>query len=234
MDVFKNLVVKTRSKYPGYRFSWEIYTEIILEKIAEKPYWLDIGAGSNIWIKEQPGAEFSVGLDIEKNAGLFIDNNTGAYVMATSENLPFKECSFNFITSRYTFEHLKIPEITLNEIHRVLKPGGTFMMQTTNRKNPAIFFARLIPFGIKKIIYKKIFKNIPSGTFKTFYRINTPEAIARQSGYLNLQKLILVEDLLCQSRFLYYASLSLFKIINKFQLDSIKNNIIAIYKKPGN
>jgi SAM-dependent methyltransferase len=231
LEVFKSLVERTKGKYPGYRFSWEIYTEIILEKIAEKPYWLDIGAGSNIWIKEQPGAEFSVGLDIEKNANSFVDNNTGAYVIATSESLPFKEGSFNFITSRYTFEHLEKPEISLKEIRRVLKPRGTFTMQTTNRKNPAIFFARLVPFRIKKIIYKKIFKNIPSGTFKTFYKINTPEAIARQSGYLNLQKLILVEDLLCQSRLLYYASLSLFKIINKFHLDSIKNNIIAIFKK---
>lgn len=95
-----------------------------------------------------------------------------------------------------------------------------------------ILFARLIPFKIKKTLFRKIFKNIPSGTFKTFYEMNTPEAIKTKSGSLRLHELLLVEDLLCQSRLLYSVSLILFKIINKFQLNSIKNNIIAIYKKP--
>ena len=231
MGIFESLVKKAKTRYPGFKFSWEIYTDIILENIAGKPYWLDIGAGSNLWIKEQPGAELAVGLDIEKRPELHLDNATGAYVIASSDDLPFKPESFGFITSRYTFEHLKYPEVALNEIHRVLRPRGTFLMQTTNIKNPGIFLARLIPFRIKKSLFRKVFKNIPSGTYKTHYRINTPAAIEKGSGLLKLSRIILVEDLLCQSRFLFYASLTLFRIIRKLRLDSFKNNIIAIYRK---
>ncbi|UCC80204.1 MAG: class I SAM-dependent methyltransferase [Candidatus Zixiibacteriota bacterium] len=234
MGVFENLVDKTKWRFPGFRFSWEIYTDIILENIADKPYWLDIGAGSNILIEEQPGAEFSVGLDILRHPELHVDHKTGAYVIADSGKLPLKNNSFNFITSRYTFEHLKNPGITLNEIFRVLKPGGTLAAQTTNKKNPLVLLARLIPFRIKKALLKRIFENTPSGTFKTYYRMNTPHTIESNPGSLRLHEIILVEDLLCQSRLLYSISLSIFRIIDKFHLGSFKNNIIVIYKKPEN
>ncbi|UCE66030.1 MAG: class I SAM-dependent methyltransferase, partial [Candidatus Zixiibacteriota bacterium] len=198
MGIFENRVKDTKARFPGYRFSWEVYTDIILDHITDKPYWLDLGAGSNILIKEQPGAEFSVGLDIVKLPEIYVDHKIGAYVIADSGKLPFINNSFNFITSRYTFEHLKTPEITLGEIYRVLKPGGTFVMQTTNKKNPLSLFSRLIPFMIKKALFRKVFKNVPLGTFKTRYEINTPATIKAKSGSLRLQELILIEDLLCQ------------------------------------
>jgi len=231
MDTFERLVEKTKKNFPGYKFSWEIYTDIILENIARKPYWLDIGAGANIWIAEQPGAEFSVGLDIERNPGLVLDNETGAFVNANSEILPFKDNSFDFITSRYTFEHLKSPEIVLDEIHRVLRPGGTFVMQTTNKNSPAVLFARLVPFRIKRAILRKLFREIPSGTYRAYYKINSPRAIKTGTGPLKLKKLILVEDIFCQSRFLYFLSNLVYNLINFLRLYSLRNNIIAVYKK---
>jgi SAM-dependent methyltransferase len=232
LGVFENLVERTKQRIPGYRFSWEIYTDIILENIADKPYWLDIGAGPNILIKEQPGAGFSVGLDIARDSDTYLDRNTGAYVIADSDKLPFKNSSYEFITARYTFEHLKNPDRALTEIHRVLKPGGVFAMQTTNKKSPLVFAARLIPFRIKRALIRKVFKGAPSDTFKTYYRMNTPQAIKSGSGHLDLHELILVEDLLCQSRPLYYMSMMISGFIEKLNLKSFKNNIIAIYKKP--
>lgn len=231
MAVFEKLVDKTKKRFPGYKFSWEIFTDIILQNIADKPYWLDIGAGPNILIEEQPGAEFSVGLDILRPPDLHVNFKSGAYVIADSGKLPFKGDSFKFITSRYTFEHLKNPEITLDEISTVLKPGGILAMQTTNKKSPLILLARLIPFRIKKALLGRIFKNTPSGTFKTFYRMNTPRAIESSPGALRMDKLLLVEDLLCQSRLLYSISLIIFRILDKFHLSAFKSNIIAIYKK---
>jgi len=231
MERFEKLVRKTKKKYPGYKFSWEIYTDIILENIARKPYWLDIGAGANIWITEQPGAELSVGLDIEKNPGMILDPTTGGFVIAASETLPFKDDSYEFITSRYTFEHLKSPEKTLREIHRVLKPGGTFVMQTTNKNSPAVLLARLVPFKIKKAILRKLFTEIPSGTYRAYYKINSPRSINTTQSPLKLKKLVLAEDIFCQSGFLYFLSNLVYNLINFLRLHSLRNNIIAVYKK---
>ena len=222
--------IRIKQNYPDYRFSWEIYTDIILENIAQKPYWLDIGAGNNIVIREQTGAEFSVGLDIARpNKNDLLENET--FCVALGENLPFKDNSFEFITSRYTFEHLKSPLNTLREIERILKPHGICVLQTTNRKSPYIAFSRLIPFEFKKRLFKSLFKDIPSGIFKTYYRLNTPRALRRNFGSLRLQKMILAEDYLCHNRFFFWFSFLVYKFMNALKLNTIKGNIIAIYFK---
>jgi SAM-dependent methyltransferase len=219
-----------KRRYPGYRFSWEIYTDIMLENVAGKPYWLDIGAGPNILIEEQPGFEFAVGLDIEKPDNAFVPRNS-VYCLADCTLLPFKAESFDFITSRFTFEHLAAPLTALHEVARVLKPRGLFALQTTNKRNPLVIVSRVIPFALKRIIFPVLFKDNPSGTFKTRYKMNTARDIPPAIGGLKLEKLILVEDILRHNPFLYFISSFVFRIIRLFRLDNLKGNIIAIYRK---
>lgn len=199
--------------------------------MANKPYWLDIGAGSNILIEEQPGAELAVGIDIEKPENPFHDGERSLYCLASAYHLPFKDDSFGFITSRYTFEHLESPEKALAEAARVLKPDGLFVMQTTNKANPLVQVSRLIPFPLKKRIFKRLFRDNPSGTFRTHYRINRPSVIKSTYGPLVLEKMITVEDPLCQSRLLYHFSMMIFRLIRFFRLESLKGNMIVLFRK---
>jgi SAM-dependent methyltransferase len=226
-NYYKSIILR---KYPNYRFSWEILTDIILQNLQSKPYWLDLGAGSNILIKEQPGAAFALGSDIQISDDIS-KLDLGPFCFSSVYYLPFKDISFDFITSRFTFEHLDEPERALDEIDRVLKPGGRVVIQTTNKCSPTILISRMIPFVIKRAIFKKIFKDNPSGTFKTFYRINYPTKFTATHGHLELEKLILNEDILCQSKFLFGVTYLLFRLIKLLGAAAISNNIIAIYRK---
>lgn len=236
MPDFAKYLPIIRVRYPDYRFSWEILTELILKHVASEPYWLDIGAGSNVLIEEQPGASFAVGLDIEKPVRFFVDSRS-SYCLAAAENLPFKNNSFDFITSRYTFEHLKHPDLALKQILRILKPGGTLVMQTTNVRNPIVCLARLIPLSIKKLLFKILKIETPSGVFKTYYRINKPIAIkpifgfAGINGKLKLNRLILVEDIICHSRILFTLTFQLYKLLRFLKSDSLMGNMIAVFEK---
>lgn len=50
-----------------------------------------------------------------------------------TEELPFRMNTFDFIIFNEVFEHLRInPILTLNEINRVLKPGGILLLTTPN------------------------------------------------------------------------------------------------------
>ncbi|MCD6163268.1 MAG: class I SAM-dependent methyltransferase [candidate division Zixibacteria bacterium] len=236
MYEFEKYLPKIKQKFPNYRFSWEILTDLMLEHTARKPYWLDIGAGANVLIEEQPGAEFGVGLDVEKPEKCFTDLKS-AYCVASIYNIPLADNTFDFITSRYTFEHLEYPQKAFTEVVRVMKPGGTFIMQTTNVLNPLLFAARFIPFPIKKVILKKIFKDNPSGIFKTHYKINTPSAVVSLANInrikkdLILEELILNEDILCQRKLLFTLTFQMYKLIRLFGADSLMGNIIAVFKK---
>jgi SAM-dependent methyltransferase len=223
-------IERIKSRFPGYKFSWEIYTEIILENVARKPYWLDIGAGPNILIEEQPGFEFAVGLDIQRPENAFAPNRS-AYCLADCAFLPFKHSSFDFITSRYTFEHLREPLAALGEVARILKPNGLFAMQTTNKNSPLVIISRMIPFGIKRRIFPVLFKDNPSGTYKAYYRINAPGTLPTRFEGLKLERLEMVEDIMRANPAFLFLSSMLYRLISLFRLESLKGNMIAIYRK---
>ncbi len=224
---YKKVIV---SAFPDYKFSWEIYTELILDKLKDDPIWLDLGAGTNIIIKEQPGARFALGIDQEMPDDVFTDDHA-AYCVADICRLPLKNDSFDFITSRFTFEHLADPETALIEAERVLRPGGIFIVQTTNCRNPLVLMARFIPYFIKKPLYRKLFGEPPSGIFKTHYKINTPRRLFRVVNGLRPKKLYLIEDILYGSKFLFYGSFLMYRLLRFFGLESFYGNMIAVYEK---
>ncbi|MCL4528425.1 MAG: class I SAM-dependent methyltransferase [Chloroflexi bacterium] len=63
-----------------------------------------------------------------KEAGVDIDFQQG-----NVSNMPFHENEFNFIICVLAFKNFKEPLKALEEMHRVLKPGGTALIMDLNR-----------------------------------------------------------------------------------------------------
>ena len=233
MDKFDKYLPVIKKFDPDYQFSWQISTDIIEDQIAQKPYLLDIGARDNIRLKIHHQAAFGVGLDLETEGEVYTDDHN-CFCKGSTYQIPFQANSFDFVTSRFTFEHLEYPDQALIEIARVMKPGGICLLETTNKNNPLLIAAGLIPFFIKKIIIKKIFKENPSGTYKTYYKINTPQAfnhIAAGIKNLKLEQLYVVNDVICESKILFTISFGLYKLIKLLSLKSLYGNILAVLRK---
>lgn len=106
---------------------------------SKKASVLDFGSGS--WhgpaaIAEE-GFEKVVGLDYfsEDHFRDFKENcnNPGvSLALNTSDKFPFEDESFDVITSSCVFEHIIYVDRILNEMDRVLKPGGTLMIHCPN------------------------------------------------------------------------------------------------------
>ena len=56
-----------------------------------------------------------------------------------SEQLPAEDESLDVVMSFDVFEHLPDTDGHLREVHRVLKPGGVYLMQTPNKWTNAVF-----------------------------------------------------------------------------------------------
>lgn len=54
------------------------------------------------------------------------------YQCHTAEQLPFEDHTFDVVCSFETIEHLDHPELFLQEIRRVLKPGGNIILSCPN------------------------------------------------------------------------------------------------------
>jgi len=233
LDKFDKYLPVIKKYEPGYKFSWQISTEIIENQLEHKPYWLDIGARNNNRLRVHPQAKFAIGLDPEAEGDVYTDSNN-TFCRGSVYELPFKGDTFDFITSRFVFEHLEHPKAAFEQIAASLKPGGLVMIETTNKNNPLIVAARLIPFAIKKVIIKHVFKDNPSGTYKTFYSLNTPKAIRQydfQAAGLKLEKLHVVNDIICESKILFTFSLGLYKFLKLFGFENLFGNLIIVLRK---
>lgn len=84
---------------------------------------LDAGCGSRPYESLFDGvAGRYVGLDVSPGEG--VD------VVGTAEELPFPDASFDCVLSSQVLEHVVDPRIVLQEMHRVLRPGGLALLST--------------------------------------------------------------------------------------------------------
>jgi SAM-dependent methyltransferase len=76
------------------------------------------------------------GVDIEKEAVAFCRaRRQGEFIEADLSKLPFSGQAFDLILFTNTIEHLEDPHPILNELTRVLKPGGKMLITTENCAN---------------------------------------------------------------------------------------------------
>lgn len=116
---------------------------------------LDVGCGDGTYTRRfAEGWERVTAVDVEPErlntfrtviAGTEMDLRVGVREMP-AEHLDLPNDAFDTVTTIEVLEHVKDLDLTLNEIHRVLIPGGRFLVTTPNRWFPfethGFFFLR--------------------------------------------------------------------------------------------
>jgi ubiquinone/menaquinone biosynthesis C-methylase UbiE len=108
-------------------------------------------------------------------------------------SLPFGSQSFDLVLASWLFEHLPQPAETLNEVRRVLKPGGAIIFITPNGRHPVSYMNRLLGRleGLQGVIVKQIYGREQEDTFTTYYRANTLKQISKLSLDAGLEQVVL-------------------------------------------
>lgn len=78
---------------------------------------LEIGGGKNVRY-------------CKNSTTLNLDSTINPDILASGYNLPFADNAFDTIIATEVLEHLKSPQLLINEIHRVLRPNGSFFLTT--------------------------------------------------------------------------------------------------------
>jgi uncharacterized protein (TIRG00374 family) len=114
-------------------------TDIITNILAMEKHdiLIDIGCGSGVQVKEigKMGYSLAIGIDINMNAIRFARERSlpdAEFIIADSQYLPIKSSRADKIICAEIIEHLKNPQLLVNEIGRVLKNGGTVVITTPN------------------------------------------------------------------------------------------------------
>lgn len=98
---------------------------------------IDLGCGDG-GILKYIGKQFPdtqlYGADLSKTGVALAKKNKGvkAKVVDFDQKLPYKSNFFNFILNQEVIEHLQDPDSFMEEMYRVLKPGGSLILTTPN------------------------------------------------------------------------------------------------------
>jgi SAM-dependent methyltransferase len=159
----------------------------------------------------------------------------GRVAMADLTQIPFKDGSFDLVTANMVVEHLSDPRRVLEEVRRVLRPGGRFLYHTPNRKAPAIRLANRTPETLKKKLVWLLERRQESDIFTTYYRMNTADdvrAIAHQTG-LKVEGLLELSSSAITYRLgpLAIPELVFLRLLESERLRHLRTNLIVTLKK---
>ncbi len=122
------------------------------------------------WAHEQGAAVF--GVDISeptvRQAGVEFPGAGLRAAVADVRSLPFRDGSFDAVYSMGTIEHFGDPQTALDEIYRVLRPGGRAVVGVPNRWDPflrpllAAFLqsVRLYGYGYERSFSRRAFRRM--------------------------------------------------------------------------
>jgi ubiquinone/menaquinone biosynthesis C-methylase UbiE len=224
--------------YSEYPVNWDnkLFRKKILEVLKPDDVVLDLGAGSG-YVKEmnfrnEAGEVTGIDLDpgISKNPFLHSFIIGSVYELSA-----LGEKKFDVIFCNSVIEHIDNPEKFVEEISRVLKPGGYFFGKTPNRNHYMPVIARITPLSFHKWFNRK--RGRPEEhTFATHYKLNTASSIKKYfsaNGWSDLS----IETFegppsYLRMNFLFYTAGWLYeRFVNTFKASGLRMVIIFSVRK---
>ena len=142
--IFSNLGVDVKRLYELGYWRWRAFRERGLSGFTsglftdvmrvDRSYYIgkrviDIGCGPRGSLEWLEDATLRVGIDplMPDYIRLGVTEHAAEYVAAAAEQLPFSSASFDIVTSINSLDHVDDLNLALDEIARILVPGGRFI-----------------------------------------------------------------------------------------------------------
>lgn len=157
-------------------------------------------------------------------------------VLGNIESLPFRADSFDIVTANMVVEHVLHPEPLLEQLRRILRPGGLFIFHTPNRNCALVRMARLVPQGIKNRMIFLLEGRREEDVFPTQYRLNSIAAIrstAARIGF-DIAELRSVNSAAITAMLGPVAALELLylRALENPRFEQLRSNLIVVLRKP--
>ncbi len=143
------------------RFRYEVYSPWLRDVARFDQYrgkkLLEVGCGMGTDLLQYArGGAVVTGLDLTlhhlelacKRFGLF--RQSGTFVNGDAERLPFPDQSFDFVFSNGVLHHTPDTQRAVEEIHRVLKPGGETLILLYHKNSLTYYLQILLRSGTRR------------------------------------------------------------------------------------
>jgi len=117
---------------------YEHISSFLLDALPRGGNLLDVGCGTGLFLRQYlaDGTGTATGVDISRNMVELAYKRCSPcnLTVGTADRLPFRDGSFDAVSSMLVFTYLKHPEGMLTEAYRVLRPGGSIGICTLGKK----------------------------------------------------------------------------------------------------
>ena len=197
---------------------------------------LVFGAGRGVFERDlRASARLVIGIDV--TSAIKDNPYLDGAVLYNGISLPIDTATFDLCVARWVIEHIAEPESVLNEIARVVRPGGRFVFITMNAWFYAGLLARIVPNRLHAPIIKWAMGRESRDTFPTYYRANTRRRLGRllhEAGFK--AEMLRVESgdpaYLQFSRLTYVLGTLFHKVVNRVpRLEDLGQAVIGSFVK---
>ena len=135
--LFYHIVVGLMGRLHVYEERTGKYLSYFKHHIGNAKVIVDVGCGPGAFSKALARQErLVIAIDVEKRLLREIENPYIEKVCADANHLPLRDGSADCVLSLSLLEHLENPEKCVEELYRVLKYGGTVIIQLPNLQYP--------------------------------------------------------------------------------------------------
>jgi SAM-dependent methyltransferase len=156
------------------------------------------------------------------------------------DRFPLADASYDFVVSDYVVEHVVDPAAHLEQIKRVLRPGGRYAFRTPNRFHYVAIAAQLTPFSIHAWLANRL-RGLPADAhdpYPTAYAMNTRKDVRRfaSRAALSVERIDMVEKepsygMFARPAFLVFMAYE--RLVNSSEsLASLRANLFVVLRKP--
>lgn len=151
---------------------------------------LDIGCGKGLFLDVlKANGKETYGLEPDRNAVDILKKKGHHATMGDISASAYEDNFFDLITMFQVFEHLENPSEVIREIYRILKPGGTFILETPNiesslAKNKKFWRALEFPRHLMLHSPKSVEKLLSAGNFQPKIYTRTSPTDIKETFFL--------------------------------------------------
>jgi 2-polyprenyl-3-methyl-5-hydroxy-6-metoxy-1,4-benzoquinol methylase len=161
------------------------YLAAVHEATQRAETWLDLGCGYQFvpeWVGPRadvlpPTGCRVIGIDMDGDA-IRTHPKLRLRIIGTVEQIPVASGAVDLVTANMVIEHVENPPALFQEVARVLRPGGQFIVHTPNLSGYTTKLTRLIPGGLRPTIARLLQGRRSDDVYPTWYRANTTRELS--------------------------------------------------------